>query len=121
MSVASAIDEKWAWMRSYEEPVVRRAVEVAAGYLVLRRLYPFASLQNLRFSHGTEYPYDWNLPHVRHDYGKFHAVGCSGEVLLVGTLEDVVERVVAAMEEHLAGRCTGRAAHAEPRVDTGGR
>ena len=98
MSVKDAIDRKWEWMLANEETIVRRTVEAAARFPSLRRLFPYASHQNLWFSRKTEYPYDRELPHIRYEYEKFHAVGCDNSVLFVGKLEDVVFHVATAME-----------------------
>jgi hypothetical protein len=99
VSATSVIDNKWEWMLTDEDPVIRLTVSVAIRYPSLRCLYPFASLQNLWFSHKVEYPYDWDPPHVRYDDGQFHAMGRGMVVLLIGNVDAVVACVAAAMEE----------------------
>jgi Family of unknown function (DUF6193) len=99
VSFESTINSKWEWMRSHEDAVVRCTVEFAAKYPSLRRLYPYASLQNLWFSRKSEHPYDIDLPHIRYECMKFHAVGCGMEILLSGELKDVVECVASAVEK----------------------
>jgi hypothetical protein len=93
------IDEEWNWMINYkDEPIVRRTAVLAATYPCLRRLFPFASLKTSG-SHGSRYPYNWNLPHIECDAGHIRAIGHDKSILLEGELEEVVARVAQAMDE----------------------
>lgn len=105
MSAERDIEVRWAWIVNHEDPIVRHVAQLASGYPVLRRLFPFASLQNLWFSRKTSHPYDYDLPHIRYEFGRFHAIGSDRAVLLVGAAEDVVSCVASAVKTVLSGDC----------------
>lgn len=104
MSVEREIEARWAWIVGHDDPIVRSAARLAERYPSLRRMFPFASLRNLRFSCATTYPYNWDLPFVRCDGERFQAVGHDSSVLSEGALEDVIARVASAMEEESVAR-----------------
>ena len=64
-SDTSAVDAQWEWILSDTEPdaneYVKRIAAYAAHEPVLRRLFPFASHSDLRFSRTTSWPYDFDV------------------------------------------------------------
>jgi hypothetical protein len=50
----SRIDEQWAFVINHQEERVRRIAERAAREPVLRGLFPYSSMANLKFSRRAE-------------------------------------------------------------------
>ena len=107
MSSDERFREIWARLVLDDDPIIRRTAIEAAKYPSLRRMYPFASLQNLRFSRRTQHPFELRLPHIRYEFGRFHAVDSDGNILLTGDLEVVVARVALEMESIHIGNDSG--------------
>jgi len=102
MNTMVEIDEQWNRLARDSDPQVRHIVEIAASYPSLRRLWPFASHSNLRFSRHTTYPYDLDLPYVlTSPDGSYEARGGDHSQLGRGELREVVAMVASAMEEIL--------------------
>ena len=96
------------WQRLVEhdnEPHVRAIASCASREPVLRRLFPFASLRNLRFSTTSEWPYDFDLPYVlTTPLDGYEARDGDGAPLLHGALDEVVATVAERMAVVLAKR-----------------
>ena len=58
------VQRKWDELLADTNEHVRRIADRAAREPELRRLFPLASLSNLRFSRVTSYPYDLDLPYI---------------------------------------------------------
>jgi hypothetical protein len=58
------VDREWDGLVATSEEPFRSLVERAAREPRLRALFPVRSLNNLRLSSNTEYPYQWHLPYL---------------------------------------------------------
>lgn len=98
MNAGNEISEQWTRMMGHSDEHIRRIAALAVERSSLRRLFPFASHSNLRFSRTGEYPYDLDLPYVltRPD-GAYEARAGDHSVLRRGTLEIVVAEVASSM------------------------
>ncbi|MBN8613814.1 MAG: hypothetical protein J0L92_24675 [Deltaproteobacteria bacterium] len=85
-----SFDYQWQFVLNHELEDVRRIAEHASREPALRRLFPYSSLSNLRFSTRSEYPYD-SLPWVETvDAGRYRARDADNRPLAEGDLQIVV-------------------------------
>jgi hypothetical protein len=99
---AEIIELKWRELLNDAEEdaneFVQRIAECASHEPALRRLYPYASLNDLRFSRKTQYPYDRDLPYVATTPFGEHEAAWNGKLLGKGDLKTVVRLVAQALE-----------------------
>jgi hypothetical protein len=97
-----AFEEQWEFVLNHPNSHVRTIAQRASREPVFRRRFPYASLNNLRFSTKTEYPYDL-LPYVRRvtELGRYEARAGDNEPLAAGDLETIIGVVAAAMSKEL--------------------
>lgn len=94
-----AITEAWEFIQTRAHGRVRAVAQRAAQEPTLRALYPFQSLNWLRFSRATSYPYDF-LPYVSAEgTTDFEARDAENRVLARGNLETVIAAVVKAIDQ----------------------
>lgn len=99
------IAEEWDRLLRDSDPNIRRIAEKASLNAALRRLWPYASHGNLRFSRTTSYPYDGDLPYVlTTPDGSHEARGGNSEPLSGGSLDEIVARVADAVAELVSRR-----------------
>ena len=93
-------DEQWAFVLNHPDEHVRRIAERASREPVLRRLFPYASLSNLRFSTTSTYPYS-QLPYIltAKIAGRYEARDVDNRPLEEGDLDVVIAAVVRAIQE----------------------
>lgn len=101
--MSDEVDRQWALLLSHSDEWVRRLAERAFQEPLLRSLFPYASLRNLRFSHVTEYPYD-PMPYietVEEPVGPvyFRLRAANNRPLAAGTLDAMVSALVRHLEE----------------------
>src|SRR5256885_15303869 len=100
---ADTIEMKWRELISDTDEdaneYVRRIAQCASREPALRRLYPYASLNDLRFSRKTSYPYDRDLPYIATTPFGEHEAAWNGELLGKGDLNTVVRLVARAVED----------------------
>jgi hypothetical protein len=91
-------EKQWAFVLHHHEPHVRRIAERAAVEPILRALYPYASLRNLRFSTTSVYPFDL-LPYVLTNEfeERYEARDFDNRPIAVGSIDVAVAAVVRAM------------------------
>src|SRR4051794_16896705 len=93
----AAVEAAWSSMLGDRSEPIRRIASEAARYSNLRRLYPFASHDNLHFSRAATYPYDV-LPYVlTNSSGYFEARDFDNRPLERGDLAAVVRGVAEAV------------------------
>jgi hypothetical protein len=93
----SEYDKQWEFVLTHPDENVRRIAERASREPALRRLFPYASLSNLRFSRTDAYPYD-PLPYVLTvQDGHYEARAANNQPLGEGDLEAVIPVVVRAI------------------------
>jgi hypothetical protein len=94
-------DSKWAEMLSDSDEHIRRIAERAFREPSLRRLFPFASHSNLKFSRRAEYPYNVDIPYVlTKPSGQYEARTGDHALLGCGDVDAVIELVVNALGIH---------------------
>lgn len=111
---AAEVDRQWTWLTAYAAEV--GLAEVVAGARErhdLAILFPFLSVERLRFSRTTRFPYTLDAPMVEKlQPGLYRASTHEGQTLAEGPLKVVLDAVI----EHLPRR--GQAAEArEARED----
>lgn len=57
------IEKQWQFMLNHPREEIREIAEAAWREPVLRRFFPYSSMNNLRFSKAVVYPYD-KMPYV---------------------------------------------------------
>ncbi|WP_441166465.1 DUF6193 family natural product biosynthesis protein [Micromonospora sp. L31] len=93
----TAVEVKWRLLLDSAPDLVRPAVQAAAGQPVLRGLFPFLSLNTLRFSRCTGYPYSADVPHIEPTYGnRFRVVTPGGTLVAEGVNAREAAAVVAS-------------------------
>lgn len=95
------ISAKWSSLFSDYDEHVRRIAMRAFKEPSLRRLFPFASHSDLRFSRSGAEPYDFDLPFVlTTPAGTYEARDGDNSPLGVGDLDAVVILVARATEKY---------------------
>lgn len=101
MTAAEQVEHEWSWLLARDDMAegVKDMIRHAAERPALRRLFPFLSLKrSLRFSGTTREPFTWDRPFAMHVGGsEYEARAASGAVLASGSLEVVLDAVVAAL------------------------
>lgn len=97
--------EDWARVLAAPDEHVRRLALRASREPILRALFPYLSLQQLRFSVATEYPYD-ALPYIHFDSfsGRYEVRDWDRRPVAGGELEDLVAVLRPLMEARLRER-----------------
>lgn len=97
------VERQWARILApRSDEWVRRIAERASREPLLRSLFPYGSLRNLRFSHATEYPFD-PMPYietVEEPVGPvyYRLRAANNRPLMVGALDAVVPALVRYLE-----------------------
>jgi hypothetical protein len=92
-----AIEEKWSFVLQHEQEPIRRIATEAARHPTLRRLFPFASHNDLHFSRVVVYPFD-ELPFVlTTPFGVHEARDFDNRPIGTGDLPEVVRLVAEAI------------------------
>ncbi len=99
MSDPVDFEAAWQFVLEHERESIRRIAERAYQEPMLRRLYPYTSLDNLHFSHHSDYPYS-SLPYVL-TADRYEARAADHRPLAEGSLDDVVKAVVEALASPL--------------------
>ena len=88
------IQRQWDFVLNHPEEDIRRIAERASKEPALRRLFPYVSMRNLRFSRATTYPYD-PLPYILtvEPGDRYEARAPDNAPLFTGSLEEVVEEL----------------------------
>lgn len=91
-------DDQWTFVLNHPDEHVRRIAERASREPVLRRLFPYSSMSNLRFRTTAEYPYD-PLPYVLTAgvLGRYEVRDANNRPLAEGDLEIVIPALVRAL------------------------
>jgi hypothetical protein len=99
MNIPAEVEEKWQWLLSNpDSEELRLLIKEAASRPTLRELYPFMSLDRLRFSRTTLDPYTLDEPFVRPaEGGKYMVHLGSGEHVGIQDLKEAVDEVVARL------------------------
>lgn len=86
---------------NHSDDEIRRIADRAAKEPILRSLFPYPSMQNLRFSRSTTYPYD-HMPYILTVVpGDCYEVrGGDNEPLAVGNLDQVVRELAHILSSH---------------------
>lgn len=96
---SAAVNEQWAVLLSDADQHVRKIATLASQEPELRRLFPFASLSNVRFSRTTSYPFDFDLPFIlTTPAGSYEARDGDNSPLGSGDLPGVIKLVVEALK-----------------------
>lgn len=95
---SKVIDDQWEFMLQHPDHHVRRIAERASREPLLRRLFPYTSMSNLRFSTTSEYPVA-GLPYVLKvtSGGGYEARDADNRPLAEGDLKVVIPAVVEAI------------------------
>lgn len=97
-------DKQWAFVLNHPDEHIRRIAERASREPSLRRLFPYTSMSNLRFSATSAYPYT-ALPYVltSTSASRYEARDADNRPLAEGDLEVVIPAVVEAIRR--TGTC----------------
>ncbi len=91
------IEKQWDFILTHDDPRVRALAQRASEEPVLRALFPYNSLFNLRFSRKTEYPDD-AMPWVEScALDTYWARGSDNRPLVAGDIDVVIVAVVEAI------------------------
>ena len=103
MTDKASIQEAWEFLVTSAESMRTREMAAAAqASPVLSGLYPFASVNRLRFSRTDEYPFDLDLPYlVAVEDGSYEAQSEEGQPLGSGTAAGMVTILEAAVSGRL--------------------
>lgn len=88
-------EDQWAFVLQHPNERVRRIAERASREPKLRELFPYWSMNNLRFSATSKYPYE-PLPYIlfREEGDSYEARAADNQPIAEGDLETVVEAIV---------------------------
>jgi hypothetical protein len=85
------IERQWQFVLNQSDPCIVRIAERASREPKLRRLFPYPSMTNLRFSRSATYPYD-PMPYILTDVPglRYEVRDADNKPLAQGTLDEVV-------------------------------
>lgn len=98
------IERQWQFVLNHADDVVRAIAERASAEPVLRKLFPYSSMRNLRFSHVVDYPYD-PMPFILTDEpgARYELRDLDNRPLLAGNLDEVVVAIARLIEQRGIG------------------
>jgi hypothetical protein len=90
------IDRQWEFLlEEHNDELIRQIATRASREPALRRLFPYVSMRNLRFSKvATTYPYD-PMPYILTEVPgeRYQVRDSDNRALMTGTLDDVVREL----------------------------
>ena|SRR5882762_6357303 len=97
----SMIEEQWEFLLKKDDEDARRVATRAYQEPALRKLFPYTSMSNLKFSKKVEHPYD-ALPYIyviKDEPRRYQVRAADHRPLLEGGLDAVVTALVHLLSE----------------------
>jgi hypothetical protein len=93
-----SVDQQWDFVLSHSDEEIRRIATRASHEPVLRRLFPYPSMRNPRFSMKVDYPYD-PMPYICTEVPgeRYQVRAADNAPIMQGALADVVQELTGLL------------------------